>query len=83
MPSETDRAINYGGTTDLSASSVQTNAKAVIQRDMIYARNIIVGKVAEKEPVPGIGSKSSTLVHSSPGGMHRGRYGHRKPSDKP
>lgn len=83
LPSETDRAINYGGTTDLSASSVQTNAKAVIQRDMIYARNIIVGKVAEKEPVPGIGSKSSTLVHSSPGGMHRGRYGHRKPSDKP
>ena len=82
LPSETDRAINYGGIKDLSASSVQTNATAVIARDQLYASTIIVGKVAEKQPVAGIGSNLSTLVHSSPGGLFRGRYGHRKIKDK-
>ena len=78
LPPETDRAIflGRGRGRELSAANVNTNAEAVIARDMIYARDIVVGKPAVKEPVAGIGS-SVTSVHVSPGGRVRGRNGHR------
>jgi hypothetical protein len=78
LPAEVDLAVSQMPRgVRLTANMVSVNAEDVIARDVAYARQVVVGLNAVKQPVKGLISGGSHIL-ASPGRVgNRGRGGWR------